>query len=51
MSEERLNNIFKTYFKKVFNVYKRGDATEPSFYSILEEFLEEVIIERLTALK
>lgn len=42
MSEERLNNIFKTYFKKVFNVYKRGDATEPSFYSILEEFLEEV---------
>lgn len=42
MSEEKLNNIFKTYFKKVFNVYKRGDATEPSFYSTLEEFLEEV---------
>jgi len=42
ISEEKLNNIFKTYFKKVFNVYKRGDATEPSFYSALEEFLEEV---------
>jgi len=42
ISEEKLNNIFKTYFKKVLNVYKRGDATEPSFYSTLEEFLEEI---------
>lgn len=42
MKKEKLNNIFENYFKKIFDIYKRGDATEPSFYSALEEFLEEL---------
>jgi len=42
MKKEKPNNIFEIYFKKIFDIYKRGDATELSFYSTLEKFLEEM---------
>ncbi len=33
-------DILKTYIKKVFEVAKRGDATESSYYSCLEELFK-----------
>lgn len=42
MPKVKPNNIFETYFKKVFDIHKRGDATEPSFYSSLEELFQRI---------
>ena len=32
--------MLKTYLKRIFEVAKHGDATESSYYSCLEELLE-----------
>ena len=32
--------MLKSYLKKIFEVNKRGDATEDSYYSTLEELLK-----------
>jgi len=33
--------MIKRYFKKIKDIYERGDAREESFYSILKELIEE----------
>lgn len=36
--------MLKTYFKRIFDVAKRGDSTEQSYYSSLEELLRNYAI-------
>ena len=33
-------NLYENYFKKIKETYLSGDATEPSYYPALKEFLE-----------
>jgi type I restriction-modification system DNA methylase subunit len=36
--------MLKTYFKRIFDVAKRGDAREESYYSLLEELLRSYAV-------